>query len=196
MDTHRQAELGFLVLAASHVGFVTVNLALFGQPGYAFASGLLAAAAVLSAASLHHGWQDHSALLAWSTVAAAAVSTLRWAVAEVGQPLDATSPLAFLLPVASVAIASAGWSLWRGFMDPGGGRALRRLAWGAALLAIADLGFAGFALAAGGLAIGLVLLLAGAGALLVAWGAHRAAASALDRPAARRKTPESPVRNG
>ena len=192
METFRLAALGFLAQAAMHVGFVAVNLATFGQPGYATAAGLLAVLTVLAAAALRHGWEDHAPLLAWATLLAAVVVALRWAMAELGQPLDATSPLALLLPVGHAVVATAAWGLWRGVHDPGNARALRRLAVGSALLAAASLGFAGFALAAGGVPIGLCLLVGAAGSALVALGGWRAAAIAPPvRPPSR-----SAVRNG
>lgn len=192
METHRLAGLGFLLQAAMHVGFVTVNLTMFGQPGYALASGVLALLAVLSSLALRHGWEDHAALLAWSLALAAAVVAARWMAAELGQPLGATSPLALLLPVGHAVVATAGWSLWRGFMDPGNGRALRRLAWGSALLALASLGFAAYALALGGLVIGPVLVVGAAAYGLQAWAGWRASATPPPlRPPVRRA-----VRNG
>lgn len=194
MRSHHLAGLGFVLAAAGHLGFVALNLALFEQPGYAFAATILAASSLLSALALRHGWDDHAPLFAWSTLAAGLVVAGRWAVAELGQPLDVTSPFALLLPIGAGLVASAGWSLWRGFMDPGGERALRRLAAGSGLRGLGEVGFAVVVFTAGGIVIGLVLLVALVGSSLTAWGAQSAARSVAQPPPTIQR-PRPAVRN-
>lgn len=189
MDTHRLAMLGFLLQAGMHAGFVAVNLAVFGQPGYAAAAGALAVAALLSAIALRHGWEDHAALLAWSTAAAAAIAAVRWAVAEIGTPLDLTSPLSFLLPVGHAVVAAGAWTLWRGVAANGDVLALRRIALGCAALAVVALAFAAVALAAGGIPIGSVLLVGSPGFGLAAWAGYRKSQAAALPPAPRGRPP-------
>jgi hypothetical protein len=148
---------------------------MFGQPGYAAAAFALACLSAVAAGALRSGWDARPAALAWALALAAAVSSGRWMVAELGRPIDGTSAFALLLPIASLLVAWGALGLWRDLVDRRAER-LRLVRAGAALALVGNGGFTVVAVAAGGWPIGLALVVGTCAAALLALAAHRSAA--------------------